>query len=497
VKAFVLPRGRDASATDKLAGILMEHGIEVNRAKAPFRVEGKEYATGTYVVPLAQPGKRFIRTLLDPQVPMDDKFVAAEEARRKLKQNTEIYDVTAWSLPLLFNVEAVAANVVPEGNFETAKAGRIVPGEVHGGLASVAYLVPWGSAAAGRLLTAALREDLKLHSSDKPFTQDGMKFPEGSLIIKTASNPADLAGRMARLARETGAQVYAASSGWVEDGVNFGSRWVVQMKKPAIALAWDTPTQSANAGATRFVLERQYGYPVTPIRTAQLAGADLSKFQVLILPPGGNYARVLGESGIERVKNWVSAGGTIVALGEAVGFLADAKVELLDVAQENALREGEDKDKDKKTEKPESGRVPGTAIASQADFEKVTKAKDELPDSSPGAIARAHVRSDYWLTAGMGETVYAMVEGRAIYTPIKSDKGVNAVYFDAADKLVASGHLWAENRKQLAFKPLVVSSTSGRGIVVGFTEDPNFRAFNDGMNVLFLNAVFRGPAHAK
>jgi hypothetical protein len=283
----------------------------------------------------------------------------------------------------------------------------------------------------------------------------------------------------------------------VDDGVNFGSRWVVQMKKPAIALAWDTPTQSSAAGATRFVLERQFGYPVTPIRTAQLAGADLSKFQVLILPSGGNYASVLGESGIERVKNWVSAGGTIVALGDAVSFLADAKVELLDVSQENALREGDDKDKDKKAEKPESGRVPGITIASQAEFEKATRAKEALPDSAPGAIARARVRPDYWLTAGMGETVYAMVEGRVIFTPIKEDKGVNAVYFDAADKLVASGHLWAENRKQMAFKPLVISATSGRGIVVGFTEDPNFRAFSDGMNVLFLNAVFRGPAHAR
>jgi hypothetical protein len=497
VKAFLLPRGRDASATDKLAGILMEHGVEVNRAKAPFRADGREYATGTYVVPLAQPAKRFIRTLLDPQVPMDDKFVAAEEARRKLKQTTEIYDVTAWSLPLLFNVEAVSSASVPEGSFEPAKAGRIVPGEVHGSPASVAYLVPWGSAAAGRLLAAALREDLKVHSSDKPFTEDGVTFPEGSLIIKTSVNAGDLAAHMSRLARETGADVYAANSGWVDDGVNFGSRWVVPMKKPAIAVAWDTPAQSAAAGATRFVLERQFGYPVTPVRTAQLGATDLSKFQVLILPPGGNYATVLGESGVERVKNWVSAGGTIVALGDAVGFLADAKVELLDISQENALREGEDKDKDKKAEKPESGRVPGTTIANQAEFEKATKAKEELPDSAPGAIARARVRPDYWLTAGMGDTVYAMVEGRSIFTPIKEDKGVNAVYFDAADKLVASGHLWAENRKQLAFKPLVISARSGRGIVVGFTQDPNFRAFNDGMNVLFLNAVFRGPAHAR
>ena len=502
VKAFILPRGRDASATEKLAAILAEHGAEIIRAKAPFRADGRDYAAGTYVVPLAQPAKRFIRTLLDPHVPMDDKFVAAEEARRKLKERTEIYDVTAWSLPLLFNVESVASAVVPEGSFEPAKPARIVPGEVHGGAASVAYLVPWGSQAASRLLATALREDLKVHSSDKPFTQDGVNFPEGSLILKVAINPTDLPARMGRLARETGADVYAASSGWVDNGVNFGSRWVIAMKRPAIAMAWDTPTQSSSAGATRFVLERQYGYPVTPIRTAQLASADLSKFQVLVLPSGGNYASALGESGIDRIKDWVSAGGTVVALGDAVGFLANNKVELLDISQENALREGEDKDKKPEKEKSEDGkegsaRVPGTTIASQADFEKATKAAAELPDSVPGAIARARVRPDYWLTAGMGETVSVMVEGRAIYSPIKSDKGVNAVYFDAAEKLVASGHLWAENRKQLAFKPLVISATSGRGIVIGFTQDPNFRAFNDGMNILFLNAVFRGPAHAR
>jgi hypothetical protein len=284
----------------------------------------------------------------------------------------------------------------------------------------------------------------------------------------------------------------------VEDGVNFGSRWVVPIRKPAIAIAWDTPAQSGSAGATRFVLERQYGYPVTPIRTAQLARADLSKFQVLILPDGANYAGILGESGIARVKNWVASGGTIVALGDAVSFLGNSKVELLELVQENALREGDDKKPAEKTDKEKATeRVPGTAIATEAEFDKAARAVTELPDSVPGAIARVRIRPDYWLTAGLGDTVYAMVEGRAIYAPVKADKGINAAYFAAADKLVASGYLWAENQKQMAFKPLVVSGTSGRGVVVGFTQDPNFRAIEDGLNILFLNAVFRGPAHAR
>jgi hypothetical protein len=238
---------------------------------------------------------------------------------------------------------------------------------------------------------------------------------------------------------------------------------------------------------------------------------ELAKFQVLILPDGGSYAALLGDAGIQRVKAWVQAGGVIVALGGAMGFLTDSRVGLLDTVQENVVR-----DTGEKT--PEAGRGAGAAvtpaggggrgggsgprgagtlIASDADYEKAIRAATELPDSAPGAIARARIRPDFWLTNGVAESVNAMVEGRAIYTPVKSDKGVNAVYFDAPDKLLASGYLWSENRKQLAYKPLVVTSTSGRGVVVGFTEDPNFRAMLDGMNVLFLNAVFRGPAHAR
>jgi hypothetical protein len=89
------------------------------------------------------------------------------------------------------------------------------------------------------------------------------------------------------------------------------------------------------------------------------------------------------------------------------------------------------------------------------------------------------------------------VQGQHIFTPIRLDKGVNAAVFPAANELLASGYLWEENRKQYAFKPLIVVQKEGRGHVVGFAADPNFRAYQDGMNVLFLNAVFRGAAHSR
>jgi hypothetical protein len=57
--------------------------------------------------------------------------------------------------------------------------------------------------------------------------------------------------------------------------------------------------------------------------------------------------------------------------------------------------------------------------------------------------------------------------------------------------------MWEPNRKQMAYKPFVVVQRNGRGNVVGFTEDPNFRGYMDGLNLLFVNAVFRGAAHGR
>ena len=57
--------------------------------------------------------------------------------------------------------------------------------------------------------------------------------------------------------------------------------------------------------------------------------------------------------------------------------------------------------------------------------------------------------------------------------------------------------MWSENKKQLAWKPLAIVQRDGRGHIIGFTADPNYRAYMDGLNVLFLNAVFGGPAHSR
>jgi hypothetical protein len=512
VKAYILPRRGDTSAVDKLAAVLAEQGVEVKRAAAAFRACGGEHPAGSYVVELAQPSKRLIRTLLDADVQMEAEFVKEQERLRKKRLPDQIYDVTAWSLPLNYNVESVACGEPLRVGLEAVVRPQMIqPGRVAGGQASVAYLAPWGTAAAGRLLAASLREGLRVHSTDKPFTQQGRGYPSGTLIFKVKENRADLRQTLDRLAAATGADLYATDTGWVEEGVNFGSNNVVYMRRPRVALAWDTPTASNSAGAARFVLERQFGYPVTAVRTRQLTGADLARFDVVILPDaGGDYASTFGAEGIRRLKDWVAAGGTVIGIGGGgVAFLSDQRVGLLAVSQENragggTARGGEGAREPEAGAGQESrpaqvsgGRVAGRLLATEDDYNKAIQADGELPDSLAGVLVRARLDPDHWITAGMTGTVNALVEGRAIFTPIKLDRGVNAALFLGPSENLAGGYVWEENRKQLAFKPFVVVQPQGRGVVVGFTADPNFRAYMDGLNVLFLNAVFRGAAHAR
>ena len=285
VAAYAIKNEGDIAAVRKLAGILAEHGIEVSRATAAFTGCGREgdFPVGSLIVELAQPAKRLIRTILDADVPLGGDFLEEQERRRKRNLPDEIYDVTGWSLP--FNVNCSTSRRSPAMSFPQAitksspqGASASPPRRSQGGRARVAYLAPWGTAAAGRLLAGALRADLRVLSSDKTIVQGGRTYPTGTLIFPVDQNPSEMYDTLDQLARQTGAEIVATDTGWVEGGVNFGSRNVQHVRRPEVALAWDAPTSSGSAGATRFVLEGQYGYPVTPIRSRRITSTDLRPF---------------------------------------------------------------------------------------------------------------------------------------------------------------------------------------------------------------------------
>jgi len=498
IKSYIFPAQADQAAANKLAGLLSRQDIEVQRAVSSFNACGESYQAGSFLIRTDQPSKRFIRTLLDIEVGMEEDFLAEQERRRARNLPDEIYDVTAWSLPLMMNVATHTCGRIPSGEFELVGIDLVQPGSVSGGRATVSYLVPWGSAPAVKFMAGALREGLAVKSNDKAFTNIGNEYPAGTLILDIVDNPESLHEVVNRLAAQTGASVIAVNDSWVTSGPSFGSANVVRHNLPRVAIAWDVPTASYSAGNTRFVIERQFDFPVTAIRTDTLRSANLNRYQVLILPlmNGAGYKSVLGESGIENLKTWVRQGGVIISLGNATRFLADPDVDLLSIRRERAFVEEAVADTDNADEAEEAS-VDGQYLTSLEQYEAQTHALENYPDPVAGVLVRADVDQEHWLSAGVAPILNVLVRGSDVYTPVRLNDGFNVARFQGPDELLASGYIWDENRQQLAYKPFVVSESYGAGEVIAFTQDPTVRAYLDGLNVLLMNAIFRGAAHAR
>jgi hypothetical protein len=502
VKEFIITPGNDPNRAARLAATLMMSGIEVKRAEAAFSnpktrdygdggLQARAFPAGSFIVSLAQPAKRLARTLMDRQTDQDKEFLDEQVVRHRLRLSEQFYDVTGWSLPLLFDVPCFAAEQVSNVQATLLKEVPKPAGQLHGGQPKLAYLIAWGTQSAAEALADLFRQDVRVHSSDKAFRLGTASFPAGSLIIKVKDNPANLHERMTKLAAERGVDVYATDSSWMEEGPNFGSNSVNYLPRPRVALAYNAPVSSNSVGWLRYLIEQRYGYPVTTIRTEQLRFVDLSRYNVLILPDG-NYGQMLGDGAFLR--EWVQRGGTLVGIGNATAWLADEKVNLLATKREKRDRPvshatGKDRENDAAKEQKDGAKPAPDPV------ERATQPTDESPSPTPGAILRVRVDRSHWLGFGYGETTTVMMDSNRIFSLLKLDRGSNVAVYLPEDNFYASGFLFDDARKQIPNKAYLMHARLGRGNVVGFAEDPNYRAFMDGLNVMFLNAVFFGPGH--
>ncbi|MEO0437804.1 MAG: M14 family metallopeptidase [Pseudomonadota bacterium] len=495
VKTYLVPAQVDQHGVDRLGALLAAQGVELSRATNAFNACGRSFDAGSLIIPLAQPAKRLLRTLMDRETPMDPNFVAEQERLHAKNLPDEMYDVTAWSLPLLMNLESVACDQQVSVVGQAIAAGEmpipLMPNE-----ARVSYLVSWGELSAIQFLSHALREGLSVKSADKAFTLGGERYSAGTLILDVADNSPSIHSTVQELTKRSNARVIAVDDSWVTEGPSLGSENVVRHNPPRIAMAWDEPTSSYSAGNFRYVVERKFAYPVTAIRTSQLAGADLSRFQVVVLPDSyQGYADTMSDGAITELREWVERGGVLITLARATRLLADPDNEFLASRREYRIA-ALDGDEDSESDKHDEARVQGTEL----DKESLSKALapiDSDPASLGGAQLRVSVDPDHWLTAGVASQLTVLARTADVYTPLRLNDGVNAALFAGADDIVASGHIWDSNRRQMAYKPFVMTSSLGRGQLVAFTQDPTVRAYQDGLNVIVANAIFRASAHAR
>ncbi len=494
-RAYVLDAGRDPALAERLALTLASNGIEALKALEPFRAQGREFPAGSYIVPLDQPASRLARNMLDPHTPMDPDFVQRQRERRAERLRDEIYDVTAWSMPLLWNIEVVAVDRPVSVRTVPADPGRFAPwvGRSADGAsagagaappplppAQVGYLIPWGTAAAATV-AEALVAGIPVHAAGDWFRLDGRDHGPGTALVRTGELADGQMDELAAIVARHGAEAVPVQSGFVEAGISLGSNRVRALSAPRVLLLWDEPTSSLSAGWARWVLERRYGQPVTAVRSRSLGRADLTRYDVIVMP-SGRYTDALGDAGLERLRSWVQAGGTLITMAESTRWAGSQDVGLVATRAELRARPPSS-----------SGERAGDAGQPIDLLEAITPER-EAPEPVSGAILRVVLDTTSVLAAGAGDELGAMVSGSRVFPPLTLDRGRNVGVYATLDRLVMSGIVWEEARPQLASKAFLVHQPMGRGRVIAFAEDPNFRGYAEGTQLLFMNAVLLGPA---
>lgn len=490
VQRVFLPPDGDPAERWRLIEALRRSGVEVQRMTAEARLRATPFAGGeaserlmpvdTFVVDLAQPHGRLARAVLEPHTVMDEAFVTRQ--REKLARNQdrgehapeddlEFYDLTAWSLPLMFGVPAYWAGEVATLATEPLGVGPdATPAEVEVPVARSAYVLPAGTLATQRAGLHLLHQGYRVSTAARPFQVGAERFPRGSLIVRVERNPAGLHAAVQAVAA-WGAKPVAVDTAFADAGITgIGSESVFALKAPKVLLAAGEPVTPTSYGALRHLWDDTFGLDYVPVAVDTLTEIDLREFNVIVLPSGNakGYARRLGDEGQASLKAWIEAGGTLICLGGASELAVDLGEDWTSVT-----RVGDEESKE--TDDPAGE----------------TAAIDE-PAPVPGAVLRAVLDEHHFLAFGhSADELPYLVSGDTFFTA--STTGTNVVTY-APDNLWLAGHVWPDNTERLiAGTAAVVHEPLGAGHLILFRDEPGFRGLWRGSVRLLMNAILYAP----
>jgi hypothetical protein len=467
---------RDAyGRADSLARRLTDNGIVVGlgrsvdlRGATPY--PGNSPGAGgalasAYVVDLAQPQGRLARAILEPDAELDSAFIAEELERRRAGRSDRFYDATAWSLPYTYRVRAWTSRApVTASRVDTAwRSTHAAPDSARYG-----YAIEGGTEAGYRLLAALLRDTVRVWYQPGAFRSGSARVGRGSFVARVVGNGPRLHALVRRHAAAVGAPVVALSGAGVDEGFDLGSNLVFPIRQPNVAIIAGPGVSGQSAGYAWYTLDQRLGYPSTILDPTAVSGASLHEYNVIVLPSvqGAFFDRMLGDGGRDRLAAWVRAGGALVTLEASTAWVATERVGL------SRLRVRRD-----------SVRADSSAGA-------------PLPAGVPGAIVRVVADTLSPLLAGIVEREFpAYIFSDRVFTfPRDVSAGESVLRYAPEARLRIAGYLWPEVPSRLGDSPFLWTERVGRGRVISFAVDPNFRDMWRGLLPLFANAVILGPS---
>ena len=519
--AFIVSPGTDPGREAQFLTAVMHQGIQIKRATQSFSagvrvpagdVINRRFTAGAYIIPLQQPLGVMAKALLEFDPHLSPEFL--EEERRELEKGngTRMYEVSAWSLALAFDLDIDFAGSMPGVTTENVEAAPAMPmGTVQTPDAAYGFLLRGDDDRSMNALVMLLQSDLVVRCTEKPMTHGGQKYAAGTMLLRKSENPDNLVEQLRHIAEATGVTFVGSNTGYSAEGPDLGSDLFDLLTPPRTGLFMGSGIDITSAGSMWFLLDHEMRLRLSLLDITQMGRYDLSKYNVLIMPSywGGPHGlrNTIGQGGIGRLKDWVEAGGTLIATEGAAMFCADSSSGLSQARERGSVlsdlaaydRDLADRE-DAMSATVDTNSVwhwkPGKKAedkpAAHPDL-KTLEREDELARTfrPQGVITRVNLDPEHWLCFGAGEWIPTML---ATDDALMAKEPVDVpARFAPASELRLAGLIWPEARLRWANTAFATRESRGRGQVILFAGEPFFRAYFHGTKRLLQNAILLGP----
>tara|TARA_R110002124_G_scaffold287089_1_gene470352 strand:- start:131118 stop:133637 length:2520 start_codon:yes stop_codon:yes gene_type:complete len=445
--AIVFGDEKDAMKAYHLAEILQKHKIKFHEIKENFTSNGKNYTKGhSYIIPKNQRQHRLINAMFEKRTTFTDSL---------------FYDISAWTFPLAFNLDYDEGVSITKAGNEVTVLEK--PSVVAPSTSNYAYLMEWHEFYTPKALNMILQKGLRAKVGMTPFSLANRNYDYGTIMIPVQGqklSAQEMSRFLSEVSMETNTTITPVSTGLTK-GIDLGSGNFRAIETPKVALITGEGINPSDAGEIWHLFDQRYDIHITKLDTKNFGRVDISKYTDIILP--ASWGNALDKDDAEKIKEWVQAGGTLIGFRNAGSWL-----------NRNELLKMEFKSK-RDTVKNVSFEQRRDNFGAQV---------------IGGAIFEAKLDRSHPIAFGYKNDHLPMFRNTTLFLEPAKDSYDNPIQYTSEPLL--SGYISKPNLAQLKNTVPFKVGGLGRGQIIYFTDNTNFRAFWFGTNKLLMNAIFFG-----
>ena len=536
-RSYVILPTKNNGRLNVLANKLKAQEIEIYKNNKPISVSNvlkqngviqDDYVipTGSMIIPNKQPEAPLISAILEFDAEIDES-VLQEEKQKSIKNGSSLmYDTTAFNFTMMYGLPAVT---VPQNITRNLDVWSPFQETIEVNEDAVMWAVDGKDDRSVAFAARLMEQNIEVRIIDKDSSLSGHNLSRGSVVVIAMDNPVfkNLHQVVNSTALALDLSVVSIESGFgSEELPDWGGRHFRLLEKPQIAILSHEGFSSYDVGVSWWSLDHHLGIRHSQLNSSLTAYGDLRRYNTIILPSGNpdisDYAKSM-------LMDWVKQGGTLIANNASSRSIISSNignVKNLNKTFENSktfnidlMREIYSLEDQIDITNANDNKV-NLQIAYPWESSDKTYTKDQLEMRDKwqsllmpsGAFVATRNDNEHWLTFGTDNILPVLYSNYPILmtggnseavlrigelipnSEISENRTINWSQIPAGYDMNVrmSGLVWPEASQRIANSAYLTRERIGKGQIILFSGEPNFRGSARGTNRLWLNAVVYG-----